>query len=209
MDPGAHSRDRAERCRKIHVGGREVTARRDLPALGPVDPPLAADGAVHQRNNPLRQAGKLLGLQVGSEGQARHIERRMARPGRKPMLDGDVGHQCAGSRMVERAGRADVIPGEGEVQVVGPQRIEARIRVAVRDHRSRVDCQVLVTIRPAAGAVGELQRDLADRGGRAREASGDVATDHPAGEAASIEEARRGRPSQPHAKPVEPNCWPL
>ena len=70
-------------------------------------------------------------------------------------------------RMLERAGRADPVAGQREVQVVAPQRIEARIGVAVGQQQLGVGAEVAVMDQPRARRLAHQQRDVADRRARA------------------------------------------
>ena len=110
-----------------------------LPARVPVDPAVAADRALHQRDHAFGQARDLFRLEAVAEGDAGHVERRVAGAARQPVLDVDVGHERAAARMAEPAVGADVIAGDGQAEVVAAQRIEARIGVAVGDQRAAVD----------------------------------------------------------------------
>ncbi len=163
MDRAPHSVDRTEGRGEIEVGGREVAGGRDLAVRVPVDPPLTADRAVDERDHGFGEARELLGLEVGPEGEARHVEDRMAGGGRQLVLDGHVGDERARRRVTERSGGTNVVVRDGQLQVVAAQRVEARVGVAVADERASVDRDVAAADSPAARDVAQQQRDIADR----------------------------------------------
>ena len=134
-------------------GGREIAGRGDLAVAGPVDPALAGERALDQRDHALGQPGQLFRLQVLAEGDAR--ERRGSAwpaPLDSAMLDGDVGDLGPARRMVERPVGAHHVAGEREVHIVAAQRIEARRRRPVGDGQRAVDGQVALIDAPAPGA---------------------------------------------------------
>ena len=158
-------------------GGREVAGRGHLSARRPVDPALPFDRAVDERDDAFGQPGQLVGLEVRAESNARHVEQSVAGAGRQPVLDADVGDQRPRRGMVQRARRPDVIAGDGEVHIVALQRIEARVGIAVRNHRRAVDDEILVPVEPLADAVAEQQRHLADRRAGAGEIAAEIAAE--------------------------------
>ena len=60
------------------------------------------------------------GWKFGPKVSPGHVERRVAGAARQPVLDAHVGDQRAARGMAERAGRADEVAGEREVDVIAP-----------------------------------------------------------------------------------------
>ena len=93
---------------------------------------------------PAGQAREVVGLEARAEGQAGDVEVGMAKPARQPVLEVDVHDPDPRPRLPDRAVGADEIAGDGHVQIVADQGIEARIGEAVGDLRARVDAEVAV-----------------------------------------------------------------
>ena len=194
----ADARDRPERRREVEIVGGEIAGRSDLATWPPVDPPVAPHGAVDQRDHAFGEAGDHFRLRVRAEGQAGHVEQGAPGSARQAMLYIDIGDQAAAVGRAQRPIGANIITGQSEVQVVGAQRIEARIIAAVGNPRTGVDGQVAFVHAPFAIGLVEQQRDIAD----ARLGLGENATDPASGESAakarSVEQDRRIAAPQLH-----------
>ena len=124
---------------------------RDLAARRPVDPAMAGDRAVDQRDHAFGQPGDLVGL----EGRARRSgPARRGRHGRRrstAMLDLTLVTRAPLAGWRSAAGRADIVAGEREMHVVAiAADRSAGWPIAVGNGQRAVDAEVAVTEQPGA-----------------------------------------------------------
>jgi len=164
---------------------------------------VPANCPVDECDHAFGEPGKLVGLEVRTEGQARNIEQGMPGARGQPLLDADVRHARAARRVLESAGGADIIASDCQARVIAAQRIEARVGIAVGDGETGIDRQIAVPVAPASLAIAEQQGHCADR----RLGLGEFAAQVRAGEASiearRIEHDRRFRLAEPHAQVAE------